>query len=71
MSLLGQSIFLDLDVSQISIDAVAQTLARSVELEGTDEMLKADPNPVTQVDERAALQDEQVKSVEDEKVVDG
>ena len=53
-------------MSQISIDAVGQTLARSVKPEGIDEMLKADPTPDTQGDRGAALQDEQVKSVEDE-----
>lgn len=35
--------FPDLDLSQISIDAVDQTPARSVELEGIDELFEADP----------------------------
>ena len=58
--------FLDLDLSQISIDNVAQTLVRSVDPKGTDKLFMNDPIPDAQGDREAALQDEHVKSVEDE-----
>ena len=45
-------LFPDLDVSQISLDTVAQTLARSVEPEGTDELFEADPPPMLKVMEK-------------------
>ena len=50
--------FLDLELSQISIDTVAQTPAKSIELEGTDELFKADPTLDAQGDGETALQDE-------------
>ena len=58
--------FPDLDLSLISIDDVAQTLVRSVGPKGTDKLFTNDPIPNAQGDEEAALQDEHVKSVEDE-----
>ena len=58
--------FPDLDLSQISIDDVAQTLVRSVGPKGTDKLFTNDPIPNAQGDGEAALQDERVKSVEDE-----
>ena len=58
--------FLDMDLSQISIEAMAQTPARLVDLEGTDELFGDDPISDAQGDRGAALQDDQVKSVEDE-----
>ena len=58
--------FLDLDLSQISIDNVAQTLVRSVDPKGTDKLFMNDPIPDAQGDREVALQDEHVKSVEDE-----
>ena len=50
--------FLDLELSQISIDAATQTPTRSVEPEDTDELFKANPIPNTQGDGETALQDE-------------
>ena len=61
-----KALFPDLDISQISINAMTQIPARSIELEGTDALFQANPTPDAQVDGDAALQDEQVKSVEDE-----
>ena len=58
--------FPDLDLSQISIDDVAQTLVRSVGPKGTDKLFTNDPIPNAQGDGEAALQDERVKSIEDE-----
>ena len=58
--------FPDLDLSQISINDVAQTLVRSVDPKGTDKLFMNDPIPDAQGDGEAALQDEHVKSVEDE-----
>ena len=59
--------FPDLDLSQISINDVAQTLVRSVDPKGTDKLFTNDPTPDAQGDREATLQDEHVKSVEDEK----
>ena len=58
--------FPDLDLSQISINDVAQTLVRSVDPKGTDKLFMNDHIPDAQGDGEAALQDEHVKSVEDE-----
>ena len=52
-----------LDVSQVSLDNVAQTLARTVD---TDEVFKVIPMPDIQDDGKATPKDGQVKSVEDE-----
>ena len=60
-----KAFFHDLYLSQISIDVVAQTPARSIELEGIDELFEADPTPDAQGDREVTLQDEQVKSIED------
>ena len=61
-----KALYPDLDVSQVSLDNVAQTLARTVNHEGIDEILKADLMPNVQGDREAALKDEQVKFVGDE-----
>lgn len=53
-------------MSQVSLDNVAQTPARTIELVGTDELFKADPTPNAHGDGEATPEDEQVKSVEDE-----
>ena len=53
-----KALFPDLDVSQISIDVVAQTPTKSVEPEGTNELFEADPIPDARGDEEAALQEE-------------
>ncbi|KAL0008608.1 hypothetical protein SO802_010110 [Lithocarpus litseifolius] len=58
--------FPDLDLSQISIDAAAQTLARSFEFKDTDELFDDAPTPDAQGDRKPVLQDEQAISVEDE-----
>ena len=58
--------FPDLDLSQIFIDALAQTPTQSVNLEGTNELFANNPTPDAQGDGEAALQDDPVKSVEDE-----
>lgn len=61
-----KALFPDLDVSQISIDVVAQTPTKSIELEGTNELFKVDPIPNARGDREAALQEEQVKSIKGE-----
>lgn len=58
--------FPNLVLSQISIDARAQTPARSIDPEGTNELFEDDLTPDAQGDGEATLKDEQVKSVEDE-----
>ena len=58
--------FPDLDLSQIFIDALAQTPTQSINPEGTNELFANNPTPGTQGDGEAALQDDPVKSVEDE-----
>ena len=40
-----KSLYPDLDMSQVSLDNVAQTPARTIDHEGTDEILEADPMP--------------------------
>ena len=42
----------------MSLDNVARSLARTIDQEGTDEILVADPMPNVQVDKEAALEDE-------------
>ena len=61
-----KALYPNLDVSQVSLDNVAQTPARTVDHEGTDEILEADPIPNVQGDGEAPHEDEQVKSVGDE-----
>ena len=56
--------FLDLDLSHVSIDAQAQTLAQPVYSEGTDELFADETNPDPQGD-GDAVQVDQEKSVED------
>ena len=58
--------FLDLDLSWISIDAMAQTLARSVKSEDTDELFDVASTPNAQGNRKPVLQDEQAKSIKDE-----
>lgn len=58
--------FLNLDLSQISIDAMAQTPARSVESKDTNELFDIAPTLDAQGDGQPVLQDEQAKSVVDE-----
>lgn len=53
-------------MSQVSLDDVAQTPAKSVKFEGTDELFEDDLTPDTQGDGRATPQDGQAKSVSDE-----
>ena len=55
--------FPDLDLSHVSIDAQAQTLAKLVDSKGTDELFANDTNPNPQGD-RDASQFEQEKSIE-------
>ena len=52
-------------MSQVSLDNVAQTLAGTVDHEGTDEIFQADPIPNVQGEGEAAPKDEQVNSVGD------
>ena len=54
-----KALFLDLDVSQVPLDDVAQTPARSVESEGTDELFEGGPTPDIHGDGGAALQEGQ------------
>ena len=54
-----------MDLSQISIDASTQTLAQSINPEGTNELFTNNPTPNAQGDREAALQDDSVKSIED------
>lgn len=53
-------------MSRVSLDDVAQTPARTIKLEGTDELFEADPMPNAHGDREATLEDEHAKSVEDE-----
>ena len=53
-------------MSQVSLDDVAQTPAKSVKFEGTDELFEDDLTPDAQGDGRATPQDGQAKSVGDE-----
>ena len=41
----GQCLFLDLDMSQVSLDDVAQTPAKSIKFKGTNELFEDDPTP--------------------------
>lgn len=50
---------------QVSLNDVAQTLARSVDPKGTDKLFKDDPTPYVQGD-REAPQDGRAKFIEDE-----
>ena len=53
-----KALFPNLDISQISIDTVAQTPAKSVKPEGIDELFEANPTPDAQGDKEATLQEE-------------
>lgn len=46
-----KALFPDLDVSGVSLDEMTQTLAKSVEFEGTKELFEADPTPDTHGDD--------------------
>nr|POE73690.1 berberine bridge enzyme-like 8 [Quercus suber] len=52
--------------TKVSLDNVAQTSARTIDQEDIYEIFKADPMPNVQGDKKAALEDEQVKSIGDE-----
>lgn len=52
-------------MSQVSLNDLAQILARSVDPKGTNELFKDDPTPYIQGNEEAP-QDGQAKFVEDE-----
>lgn len=52
-------------MSQVSLDVVVQTTARSINLEDTDELFEDDPTPDVEGDGEAP-QDKQVKSIGDE-----
>ena len=53
-------------MSQVSLDDVAQTPARSIESGGIDELFKGDPTPDVHSDGGAAPQEGQAQSVGDE-----
>lgn len=53
-----KALHLDLDVSQVSLDNVAQTLARTTNQEDTDKILEEGPTPNFQDDGEAAPEDE-------------
>ena len=61
-----KALFPNLDVSQVSLDDVVQTSARSDDFEGTDELFKDDLTPDAHGDGGAAPQDEQAKFVGNE-----
>ena len=60
-----KALYPNLDVSQVSLDNVVQTLAGTVDHEGTDEIFEANPMPNVQGKGKAAPEDEQVKSIRD------
>nr|POE84382.1 hypothetical protein CFP56_60994 [Quercus suber] len=53
-------------LAQVSLDNVAQTLARTTNQEDTDEIFEEGPTPNFQDDGEVAPEDEQAKSVENE-----
>lgn len=61
-----KALYPDLDVSQVSLDNVAQTSAPTVNHEDTDEIFEVESMPYVQGDSEADPEDELVKSVGDE-----
>ena len=61
-----KALYPDLNVSQVSLDNVAQTLTRTVDQEDMNEIFEEDLTPNVQDDREAAPKDEHAKFVEDE-----
>ena len=61
-----KAFYLDFNMSQVSLDNVTQTLARTVYQKGMDELFEEDLMPIIQDDGEGAPKDEHAKSIEDE-----